>query len=144
MTKKNNFYIKILLTFFLVILYFFSRLQNLTSIPVFCDEAIYIRWAQIIQAEDTMRFVPQSDGKQPLFMWINAVTLKLFSDPLVSGRIISVFSGFGIAILISLIAVVIVSYQDKEKNIYLFLKNNLIKHYFFCKISQLLDYIVTL
>ena len=130
MIKKNNFYIKILLTFFLFFLYFFSRLQNLTSIPVFCDEAIYIRWAQIIQAEDTMRFVPQSDGKQPLFMWVNAVTLKIFSDPLVSGRMISVFSGLGIAILISLIAVVIVSYQDKEKNIFLFLKNNLIKHYF--------------
>lgn len=129
MIKKNSFITKLFLTIFLVLFYFYSRIQNLTSIPVFCDEAIYIRWAQIIQSEDTLRFVPQSDGKQPLFMWINAVTLKLFPDPLVSGRIISVFSGFGIAILISLIALVLINYQDKEKNIVTFLKINLIKNY---------------
>lgn len=129
MTKKNNIS-RILLLIGFVILYFFSRLQNLTSIPVFCDEAIYIRWAQIIQSEETLRFIPQTDGKQPLFMWLNAITLKIFSDPLISGRIISVFSGFGIAILISLIAVIIVSFQDKEKNIFIFLKNNLNKNYY--------------
>lgn len=129
MTRKNSFVTKLFLTVFLVLFYFFSRIQNLTSIPVFCDEAIYIRWAQIIQSEDTLRFVPQSDGKQPLFMWINAITLKVFPDPLVSGRIISVFSGFGIAILISLIALILINYQSKEKNIFKFLKNILSQHY---------------
>jgi len=129
MIKNNSTLTKILLTIFLIFLYFFSRLQNLTSIPVFCDEAIYIRWAQIIQSEETLRFIPQSDGKQPLFMWLNAITLKLFSDPLVSGRIISVFAGFSIAVLISLISVVIIGYQDNQKNIFEFIKNNLNKHY---------------
>ena len=129
MIKKNSISLKILFSILLVFLYFFSRLSNLTSIPVFCDEAIYIRWAQIIQSEETLRFVPLTDGKQPLFMWLNAITLKLFSDPLVAGRIISVFSGFGIAILISLTAVVIISFQDKEKKPLLFLKNNIYKHY---------------
>ena len=130
MIKKNSISLKILISILLIFLYFFSRLSNLTSIPVFCDEAIYIRWAQIIQSEETMRFIPQTDGKQPLFMWLNAITLKIFSDPLVSGRIISVLSGFGIAILISLIAVVMVSFQDKEKNPLVYLKNNIFKHYF--------------
>lgn len=130
MIKNNSTFLKILLSIFLVTLFFFSRLQNLTSIPVFCDEAIYIRWAQIIQSEETLRFIPQTDGKQPLFMWFNAITLKIISDPLVSGRIISVFSGFGIAILISLIAIFIVSFQDKEKNKYLFIKKNLNRHYY--------------
>ena len=129
MTKKNNLLTKIFLSIFLVAFYFFSRVQNLTSIPVFCDEAIYIRWAQIIQSEETLRFVPQSDGKQPLFMWINAVTLKIFSDPLVSGRLISVFSGFGIALIISFITIILVNYQDKQQNIFLFLKNSLNKNY---------------
>lgn len=130
MIKKNNIFIKIFISIFLVFLYFFSRIQNLTSIPVFCDEAIYIRWAQIIQSEENLRFVPQSDGKQPLFMWINAITLKLFSDPLVSGRIISVLSGFGIALLISFITVILVNYKDKQDKIFLFLKNSLSKNYF--------------
>lgn len=130
MIKKNSLSIKIILSVLLVILYFFSRLQNLTSIPIFCDEAIYIRWAQIIQSEENLRFIPQTDGKQPLFMWLNAITLKIFSDPLVSGRIISIFSGFGIAILISLISVVIVSFQDSQKNISTYLKKNISKHYY--------------
>ena len=129
MIKKNSIIFKILISILLIFLYFFSRLSNLTSIPVFCDEAIYIRWAQIIQSEETLRFIPQTDGKQPLFMWLNAVTLKLFSDPLVSGRIISIFSGFGIAILISLIAIVVISFHDKEENQFIYLKNNLNKHY---------------
>lgn len=129
MIKKNSIFFKILISIILIFLYFFSRLQNLTSIPVFCDEAIYIRWAQIIQSEETLRFIPLTDGKQPLFMWLNAITLKLFSDPLVSGRVISVFSGFGIAIFISLVAVVVVSFNDKEKNILTYLKKNLYKHY---------------
>lgn len=129
MTKKNNLLTKIFLSIFLVAFYFFSRVQNLTSIPVFCDEAIYIRWAQIIQSEETLRFVPQSDGKQPLFMWINAVTLKIFSDPLISGRLISVFSGFGIAVIISFITVILINYQEKQLNIFLFLKNSLSKNY---------------
>lgn len=130
MTKKNSISIKIILSFLLICLYFFSRLQNLTSIPVFCDEAIYIRWAQIIQSEDTLRFIPQTDGKQPLFMWLNAITLKIFSDPLVSGRIISVLSGFGIALLISLISVVVLNYHQKHQRIFTFLIDSIKKNYY--------------
>jgi len=74
---------------------FFARLYNLTILPVFVDEAIYIRWSQVMQAEATLRFLPLSDGKQPLFMWIMIPFLKIFSDPLFAGRFISVLSGFG-------------------------------------------------
>ena len=69
------------------------RLWKLTSLPVFADEAIYVRWAQIMRAEETLRFLPLSDGKQPLFMWIVIPFLKLFSDPLFAGRLVSVFCG---------------------------------------------------
>jgi len=58
--------------------------------PVFADEAIYIRWAQIMRAEPTLRFLPLSDGKQPLFMWAVIPFLKIFSDPLFAGRFVSV------------------------------------------------------
>lgn len=90
----------------LLLIYFVSRLQNLTQIPVFCDEAIYIRWAQLIKNVDALRFIPLSDGKQPLFMWLNSIDLKFISDPLISGRLISVFAGAGTLIVLFLFAIV--------------------------------------
>ena len=69
------------------------RLFNLTYLPVFGDEAIYIRWAQVMRAEPTLRFLPLSDGKQPLFMWVVIPFLKIISDPLLAGRVVSVLSG---------------------------------------------------
>lgn len=88
----------------IVILFFLIRLVNLTIIPVFADEAIYIRWAQIMRDEPTLRFLPQSDGKQPLFMWATIPALKFSPDPLFAGRITSVLSGFGTLIGIALLA----------------------------------------
>lgn len=71
----------------------FLRTYNIFSIPIFADEAIYIRWAQVMRAEPGLRFLPLSDGKQPLFMWSVMPSLKVLSDPLVAGRMVSVFSG---------------------------------------------------
>lgn len=73
--------------------FFLFYLFNLTILPIFCDEAIYIRWAQIIKNEPTLRFIPLTDGKQPLFMWLNAITFSFFSNPLFAGRFVSVFAG---------------------------------------------------
>ncbi|KKR80437.1 MAG: hypothetical protein UU73_C0001G0207 [Candidatus Daviesbacteria bacterium GW2011_GWA1_41_61] len=82
--------------FFLLItaLYFSLRLPNLTLQPIFADEAIYIRWAQVMRAEPTLRFLPLSDGKTPLFMWAMMPLFKIFADPLLAGRILSVLSGY--------------------------------------------------
>jgi len=84
-----------LLLIFLFALYFLTRLINLDTIPVFADEAIYIRWAQIMKNEPTLRFLPLSDGKQPLFMWLIIPFLKFVSDPVIAGRLTSVAAGFG-------------------------------------------------
>jgi hypothetical protein len=73
----------------------FLRAYNLNSIPVFADEAIYIRWAQVMKSEPTLRFLPLSDGKQPLFMWSIIPFLKIFEDPLVAGRVTSLTTGIG-------------------------------------------------
>ena len=78
----------------LVTLYFLLRLPNLTLQPIFADEAIYIRWAQVMKAEPTLRFLPLSDGKTPLFMWAMIPFLKFVQDPLLAGRLLSVISGF--------------------------------------------------
>lgn len=74
--------------------YFIFRLPNLTSQPIFADEAIYIRWAQVMRAEPTLRFLPLSDGKTPLFMWAMIPLFKIFNDSLLAGRSLSVMSGF--------------------------------------------------
>ena len=81
------------------------RLVNLTKIPVFADEAIYIRWSEVMRAEQTLRFLPLSDGKQPLFMWLVIPFFKIFSDPLFAGRFVSVMSGVG-----TLLGIIILSY----------------------------------
>lgn len=87
----------------IIAIYFSIRCINLTSLPVFGDEAIYIRWSQIIKSVDTLRFIPQTDGKQPLFMWATALNLSFF-EPLVAGRLISVFAGAGIVVILFLIS----------------------------------------
>lgn len=79
----------------------FLRLVNLNSLPIFADEAIYIRWSQVMRAEPSLRFLPLSDGKQPLFMWATIPFQKVISDPLLAGRILSVLAdlatGVGVA-----------------------------------------------
>lgn len=81
------------------------RLYQLTLLPVFADEAIYVRWAQVMRAEPSLRFLPLSDGKQPLFMWAVIPFLKVFSDPLFAGRFVSVLSGLG-----TLVGIILSSY----------------------------------
>lgn len=80
------------------ILYFFLRLYNILALPLFTDEAIYIRWAQIAKQDAVWRFISLVDGKQPSFVWIGMVLLRFFDDPLLAGRMVSVFGGFATAI----------------------------------------------
>ena len=81
------------------------RLYNLNSLPVFGDEAIYIRWAQVMRADATLRFLPLADGKQPLFMWLVIPFQKVILDPLIAGRLVSVLAGLG-----TLIGIFILTY----------------------------------
>ncbi|MBI5613856.1 glycosyltransferase family 39 protein [Candidatus Gottesmanbacteria bacterium] len=94
------------------IVYFSSRLYALTGLPIFTDEAIYIRWSQIGSRDASWRFISLVDGKQPLFTWIMMVYLKIFHDPLFAGRFVSVSAG-----CLTLIGLVCLSYylfKDKK------------------------------
>lgn len=82
-----------LLIFTFALLVLFTRVTNLTDIPIFTDEAIYIRWAQIGNSDPAQRFISLTDGKQPLFTWLMYPGLRMFSDPLIAGRMVSVFAG---------------------------------------------------
>jgi 4-amino-4-deoxy-L-arabinose transferase-like glycosyltransferase len=107
---RNSLFI--ILSSLLVVLYFLSRLINLTIIPVFVDEAIYIRWAQVMRAVASLRFLPLSDGKQPLFMWLVIPFLKVVADPLVAGRMVSVIAGFGTMVGIFVLSLIL--FRKKE------------------------------
>ena len=78
----------------LTTLYLVSRLACLLSLPIFEDEAIYLRWAQLAKSDASWRFVSLSDGKQPLFVWIVAASLNVVHDPLLAGRLVSTLAGF--------------------------------------------------
>jgi len=110
MGKKLKFfrrYKKIIgIGFLMIVVFFLLRLVNLTILPIFADEAIYLRWSQVMRTEPTLRFLPLSDGKQPLFMWLTIPFLKIFTNPLVSGRILSALAGLG-----SLIGLFLLSWE---------------------------------
>lgn len=83
-----------LIIFSILALYFATRLFNLTLLPIFTDEAIYIHWSKLAWKDASWRFVSLTDGKQPLQTWGMIPLLKLFPDPLLAGRMFSVLSGF--------------------------------------------------
>lgn len=98
MTEKNKNNSQSLFTWvgfiFVSIFALFSHLSHLVTFPVFADEAIYIRWAQLIM-DDWQRylFFPLNDGKTPLFIWLLAFVQNLFADQLFAARFVSVLIG---------------------------------------------------
>ena len=84
---------EIILAIFVTFTYLALRLIYITRLPIFTDEAIYIRWAQIALQDSSWRFISLTDGKQPLFIWVAMIFLKFIHDPLLAGRLVSVFSG---------------------------------------------------
>ena len=75
-------------------LYFVTRLIALTSLPVFADEAIYIRWAQLLNQDQAYLFFSINDGKPPLFIWLTALALNFGTNPLWQARLVSVMIGW--------------------------------------------------
>lgn len=97
--KKESPYI--FAAFGILLLAILLRSYNLLSLPIFADEAIYIRWSQIMKNDATLRFLPLTDGKQPLFMWVIIPFFKFFSDPLIAGRMVSVVCGLSAIVGVS-------------------------------------------
>lgn len=77
----------------IIIVYFFSRLINLTSLPIFNDEAIYLHWALIMRDTSERFFSLAFDGKQPLGMWFFGFAMWLIKDPLIAGRMVPICFG---------------------------------------------------
>lgn len=88
--KRSDWYLLLGLT----LVYFLLNLLQLTRLPIFVDEALYLRWAQIAGNDATWRFISLTDGKQPLYTWFAIPFLQLIRDPLFAGRLASVVAGY--------------------------------------------------
>ncbi|MFH0793057.1 MAG: glycosyltransferase family 39 protein, partial [bacterium] len=64
------------------------------KIPAFFnDEAIYLHWAARMGAQPSSWLHSLEGGKYPVFIWLLALSMKIFPDPLVAGRLVAVLSG---------------------------------------------------
>lgn len=80
----------------IVTFYLATHLYNLTLLPVFADESIYIRWTQLI-IDDWQQylFFPMNDGKTPLLMWMMVPFQFMIADQLFAARFVAVLIGLG-------------------------------------------------
>jgi len=76
-------------------LYFFTRLYNILSLPIFTDESIYLYWAKYIAVNHSHWFMSLFDGKPPLLIWEIAAFLTILPQNmyLLAGRLPSVLAG---------------------------------------------------
>src|SRR3989344_307575 len=88
---------------YILILFFLTRLTNLTLLPIFTDEANYLEWGW--RALHGQPFYSLFDAKQPGLMWIFAAFEILFPDPLWGARLVSVLFGFANLLLIYRISI---------------------------------------
>jgi 4-amino-4-deoxy-L-arabinose transferase-like glycosyltransferase len=93
MAFLKKYYRVILVALLITILYFISRIFSINTLPIFTDEAIYIHWAQVALHDASWRFISLTDGKQPLFIWLTMIAMRFIKDPLIAGRLVSVFAG---------------------------------------------------
>ncbi len=78
----------------ITIIYLIIHLINLTALPIFCDEAIYINWSQLINSNcEKYIFTSLRDGKTPLFIWMLSPLQLFINEPLFAARILSVLVG---------------------------------------------------
>lgn len=108
----KRYRVELLLTVGLILGYLALRLLAFKTLPIFTDEAIYIRWAQISLQDASWRFISLTDGKQPMFVWVAMPFLKLVNDPLVAGRLVSVT--MGLCTMIGLWALSLELFKNKK------------------------------
>lgn len=78
-----------------IVIFLATRLYNLTLLPIFTDESVYIYWAKYIATYHTNWFISLTDGNPPLFTWMATFLLEIFPKDmyLFAGRLISVIAG---------------------------------------------------
>jgi 4-amino-4-deoxy-L-arabinose transferase-like glycosyltransferase len=69
------------------------KLINITSLPLYLDEGLYVYWAHLFAQDSSAAYISLLDGKTPLFIWLVSWVNQFFSDYLFSARLISVVAG---------------------------------------------------
>lgn len=77
----------------IIIVYLVTRLVNLTLLPVFSDEALYMFWGWQVWEIPGRFWHPLTDAKQPFLTWLFGLGQNIFPDPLFGARFISVLTG---------------------------------------------------
>jgi 4-amino-4-deoxy-L-arabinose transferase-like glycosyltransferase len=91
--KKISEYIYKHQLLFLLLLYFALRLTKILSFPIFNDEALYLDWSKKMSLHLISAYLPLYDGKPPLLLWIISIFMKFIPNPLLAGRLVSIFAG---------------------------------------------------
>ena len=91
-----------LILFFLSLVFLTTRLINLTKLPIFTDEAMYLNWGRLIVKNPKENlFISLTDGQQPFFIWLAGLVYLIGGKtPLLAGRLISVVSGLGTTLVL--------------------------------------------
>ena len=80
---------------FLFILYWLTRIVNISQLPIFNDEAFFISAIRRILADPASNlFINFTDGKEPLFFWVYTLPVKFSPDALLGIRLFSAVLGF--------------------------------------------------
>ncbi len=110
--KKSIYTNRVFLLQIIVIttLYFLFRIILLTKLPIFGDEAVYIRYAEDVLYIPHQLFISLTIGRQPIFIWITSFFLLIFKNPVFAIRMVSVISGF-----LTLIGLLLLSYEIFQK-----------------------------
>ena len=74
-----------------ILLFLITRLTNITDFPLFIDETTHIYLADITHSDDLL--VGLRETHKQVFIWIVALFLPLFNDPILAGRTVSVLAG---------------------------------------------------
>ena len=74
-------------------IYLLTRLINLTKLPIFNDEAIYLDWGWKSLHTSAGLFYSLYDAKPPFLMWIFGIFESIAGSPLFMGRLVSVLAG---------------------------------------------------
>ncbi len=93
MALKQHTIILFLFSVGVILLYFIVRCLNFTALPYYNDEAEYIWYGQTALHDPSQRFISMGVGKQPLFTWFVMLSIKIFSNPLIAGRLVSITAG---------------------------------------------------
>jgi 4-amino-4-deoxy-L-arabinose transferase-like glycosyltransferase len=99
----------------LLLIYFFLNLPNLTRLPIFNDESIYLDWGWVQTHIAGHAFDSLLDAKQPLMIWVFGIFEDFFQDPLFAGRFVSILIG-----AVSTLGIYLLTKKLMNKNVAIF------------------------